>query len=163
MAGEHGLWEKNTWHEGSNRVPFFVSLPDERFGGEYVQGQAPDSARHLLVDYPRYDVNHNTSGPLYGNHEYRIVTNTIYHHADHPMHVELPWSVPARVTDGRYEPRPATDQSPAVMSNGGSASLGSGVSYGSPPVASSNSALAVSSVSGSISRSWAAPASTFAA
>jgi len=28
MAGEHGLWDKNTWHEGSCRVPFFLSLPE---------------------------------------------------------------------------------------------------------------------------------------
>lgn len=50
MAGEHGLWEKNTWHEGSCRVPFFVSLPENHFG----QGQ-PDRVEtpvSLLDLYP---------------------------------------------------------------------------------------------------------------
>ena len=27
LAGEHGLWWKNTWHEGASRVPLIVSLP----------------------------------------------------------------------------------------------------------------------------------------
>lgn len=41
-------------------------------------------------NYPRYDVNHNTGGPLYGGREYRVATNTVYHQRDHPTHVELP-------------------------------------------------------------------------
>lgn len=32
MAGEHGLWWKSTWHEGSTRVPWFVQLPEHRSG-----------------------------------------------------------------------------------------------------------------------------------
>lgn len=32
LAGEHGLWEKSTWHEGSTRVPLFVQLPEHRTG-----------------------------------------------------------------------------------------------------------------------------------
>jgi len=32
LAGEHGLWEKSTWHEGSTRVPLFVQLPSHRRG-----------------------------------------------------------------------------------------------------------------------------------
>ncbi|MDA0747037.1 MAG: sulfatase-like hydrolase/transferase [bacterium] len=32
IAGEHGLWWKNTWHEAAARVPFIVSLPQHRSG-----------------------------------------------------------------------------------------------------------------------------------
>ncbi len=32
LAGEHGLWWKNTWHEASARVPLIVSLPEHRNG-----------------------------------------------------------------------------------------------------------------------------------
>lgn len=32
MAGEHGMWWKNTWHEASARVPLIVSLPEHRNG-----------------------------------------------------------------------------------------------------------------------------------
>ncbi len=30
LAGEHGLWWKNTWHESASRVPLIISLPDHR-------------------------------------------------------------------------------------------------------------------------------------
>lgn len=32
LAGEHGLWEKRTWHEGSTRVPWIVQVPGHRTG-----------------------------------------------------------------------------------------------------------------------------------
>jgi choline-sulfatase len=32
MAGEHGLWWKSTYHEGSARVPWTLRLPDHRTG-----------------------------------------------------------------------------------------------------------------------------------
>ncbi|MDP6778712.1 MAG: sulfatase-like hydrolase/transferase [Candidatus Latescibacteria bacterium] len=32
MAGEHGLWWKNVWHDASTRVPLIVSLPQHRTG-----------------------------------------------------------------------------------------------------------------------------------
>lgn len=32
MAGEHGLWWKNVWHEGSARIPMIVSTPQHRRG-----------------------------------------------------------------------------------------------------------------------------------
>ncbi|HCK10463.1 MAG: hypothetical protein CME21_04495 [Gemmatimonadetes bacterium] len=32
MAGEHGLWWKNTWHESSSRVPLIISTPEHRRG-----------------------------------------------------------------------------------------------------------------------------------
>ncbi|MFB6197665.1 MAG: CocE/NonD family hydrolase, partial [Halobacteriaceae archaeon] len=41
-------------------------------------------------NYPRYDVNHNTGGPLYGDREYRIATNTVHHSSEYPTHIELP-------------------------------------------------------------------------
>lgn len=41
MAGEHGLWWKNTWHESSSRVPMIISTPEHRSGklpaGEVTQ------------------------------------------------------------------------------------------------------------------------------
>ena len=32
LAGEHGLWFKNTYHEASVRVPLIISLPEHRKG-----------------------------------------------------------------------------------------------------------------------------------
>jgi len=32
LAGEHGLWWKNTWHEAASRIPCIVSLPQHRNG-----------------------------------------------------------------------------------------------------------------------------------
>ena len=32
IAGEHGLWWKNTWHEAATRVPLIMSLPEHRSG-----------------------------------------------------------------------------------------------------------------------------------
>jgi putative CocE/NonD family hydrolase len=41
-------------------------------------------------NYPRFDVNHNTGNDLVADREYEIATNTIYHEASHPTHIELP-------------------------------------------------------------------------
>ncbi|MEF8783363.1 MAG: CocE/NonD family hydrolase [Haloarculaceae archaeon] len=41
-------------------------------------------------NWPRFDVNHNTGGPLYGSEETRVAENTVHHSEDHPTHVELP-------------------------------------------------------------------------
>ncbi|WP_255192095.1 CocE/NonD family hydrolase [Natronobeatus ordinarius] len=41
-------------------------------------------------NWPRFDVNPNTGGPLYGDDEFRVATNTVHHDATHPTHVELP-------------------------------------------------------------------------
>lgn len=41
-------------------------------------------------NWPRFDVNHNTGGPLYGGDEYRVAENTVFHEREHPTHVELP-------------------------------------------------------------------------
>lgn len=32
LAGEHGLWEKMTWHEASSKVPLLIQLPEHRSG-----------------------------------------------------------------------------------------------------------------------------------
>ncbi len=32
LMGEHGMWWKNSWHEGSARVPWMVQLPEHRSG-----------------------------------------------------------------------------------------------------------------------------------
>ncbi|MFB6271112.1 MAG: CocE/NonD family hydrolase, partial [Halobacterium sp.] len=41
-------------------------------------------------NWPRFDVNHNTGGPLYTDEEYRVAENTVHHSAEYPTHVELP-------------------------------------------------------------------------
>ncbi len=41
-------------------------------------------------NYPRYDVNHNTGGPLYGDREYEVARNTVHHNAEYATHIELP-------------------------------------------------------------------------
>jgi choline-sulfatase len=32
LAGEHGLWWKNSWHDGAARVPYFIQTPEHREG-----------------------------------------------------------------------------------------------------------------------------------
>ncbi len=32
LMGEHGMWWKNSWHEGSTHVPMIISLPEHRSG-----------------------------------------------------------------------------------------------------------------------------------
>lgn len=41
-------------------------------------------------NFPRFDVNPNTGGPLYGDRTHETARNTIHHDANHPTHVELP-------------------------------------------------------------------------
>jgi uncharacterized protein len=41
-------------------------------------------------NYPRFDVNPNTGGPLYGDREYRVATNRVYHERAHATRIELP-------------------------------------------------------------------------
>ena len=40
-------------------------------------------------NWPRFDVNPNTGGPLGREQSYRTATQTIYHSADMPSHVVL--------------------------------------------------------------------------
>lgn len=41
-------------------------------------------------DFPRYDRNLNTGGPLYTETDWRVATNTVFHDAARPSHVLLP-------------------------------------------------------------------------
>ena len=41
-------------------------------------------------NWPRFDVNPNTGGPLGRDREYQLAHQTVYHDADHPSHVVLP-------------------------------------------------------------------------
>lgn len=50
MAGEHGLWWKNTWHESSLRVPLIVSTPEHRRGE--VPAQRVDDPVSLADLFP---------------------------------------------------------------------------------------------------------------
>lgn len=54
-----------------------------------------DAGHRIRLDisssnWPRFDVNHNTGGPLYADEEYRVAENTVHHSATHPTHIELP-------------------------------------------------------------------------
>ena len=55
----------------------------------FVQGH------RLRVDisssnYPRFDVNPNTGGPLGVERRLRVAENTLYHDRSHPSHIVLP-------------------------------------------------------------------------
>lgn len=41
-------------------------------------------------NFPRFDVNQNTGGPLYGDRESRVATNSVHHNAANATHIELP-------------------------------------------------------------------------
>ena len=60
-----------------------------------------DTANHFKVghrirldisssNWPRFDVNHNTGGPLWGDEDYRVANNTVHHSANYPTHIDLP-------------------------------------------------------------------------
>jgi putative CocE/NonD family hydrolase len=54
-----------------------------------------DAGHRIRLDvsssnWPRFDVNHNTGGSLYGGDEMRVAENTVLHERDHATHVELP-------------------------------------------------------------------------
>jgi choline-sulfatase len=50
MAGEHGLFWKNTWHEASCRVPLIFSLPEQRRGE--LEPQVVDLPTSLVDIFP---------------------------------------------------------------------------------------------------------------
>lgn len=84
-------------YRGYRREPDFVT-PGEVYAYDlelYPTANRFAAGHRIRLDisssnYPRYDVNHNTGEELYGGREYEIATNTIYHDADHPTHIELP-------------------------------------------------------------------------
>ncbi len=41
-------------------------------------------------NWPRFDANPNTGGPLYGDQESQVANNTVHHSETHPTHIELP-------------------------------------------------------------------------
>jgi putative CocE/NonD family hydrolase len=54
-----------------------------------------DAGHRIRLDvsssnFPRYDVNPNTGGPLYGDRDSRVATNAVHHSADFPTRIELP-------------------------------------------------------------------------
>jgi len=53
LMGEHGMWWKNSWHEGATHVPLIVSTPEQRRGGGAggVSIQTPVSLADL---YPTF-------------------------------------------------------------------------------------------------------------
>ncbi len=50
LMGEHGLWGKNSWHEGSARVPWMVQLPEHRAGR--LPAKRIDTPVSLADHYP---------------------------------------------------------------------------------------------------------------
>ena len=84
-------------YRGYREHPDFVE-PGEIYGfymEPYPTANVFEAGHRIRLDisssnFPRYDVNHNTGGPLYGDREYNVATNTVYHEREHPTHVELP-------------------------------------------------------------------------
>ncbi|THE64245.1 CocE/NonD family hydrolase [Salinadaptatus halalkaliphilus] len=84
-------------YRGYRREPDFVTPGEiyEFYMEPYPTANTFKAGHRIRLDisssnYPRYDVNHNTGGPLYGDRAYRTATNTVYHEADHSTHIELP-------------------------------------------------------------------------
>ena len=50
LAGEHGLWWKQTWHEAATRVPLYVQLPAHRSG--WVEPSRLDHPVSLVDLFP---------------------------------------------------------------------------------------------------------------
>ena len=50
---------------------------------------------HIRLDisssnFPRFDINPNTGGPLGRDRQFALANHAIYHDPDHPSHIELP-------------------------------------------------------------------------
>jgi predicted acyl esterase len=84
-------------YRGYRREPDYID-PSEVYKFEmepYPTANVFGEGHRIRLDvsssnYLRYDINHNTGGPLYGDRRYEIATNTVYHDREHPTHVELP-------------------------------------------------------------------------
>jgi putative CocE/NonD family hydrolase len=84
-------------YRGYRETPDFVEpgAVHEYYMEPYPTANVFDAGHRIRLDvsssnFPRYDVNHNTGGPLYGDREYQVATNTVHHSDDYPTHVELP-------------------------------------------------------------------------
>lgn len=84
-------------YRGYREEPDFVEPGEiyEFYMEPYPSANTFKSGHRIRVDisssnYPRYDINHNTGGPLYGDREYQVATNTVYHDREYATHIELP-------------------------------------------------------------------------
>jgi len=84
-------------YRGYRREPDFVEPGEtyEFYMEPYPTANVFGRGHRIRLDvsssnFPRYDVNHNTGGPLYGDREYRVATNSVHHEEANPTHVELP-------------------------------------------------------------------------
>ncbi len=84
-------------YRGWRRAPDFLE-PGEVYAFEmelYPTANLFKEGHRIRLDisssnYPRYDVNHNTGGPLYGDRTSRVARNTVHHGGDHATRIELP-------------------------------------------------------------------------
>jgi uncharacterized protein len=84
-------------YRGYREEPDFVEPGEvyEFYMEPYPTANVFKSGHSIRLDisssnFPRYDVNDNTGGPLYGDREHQIATNTVYHNREYSTHIELP-------------------------------------------------------------------------
>jgi putative CocE/NonD family hydrolase len=84
-------------YRGYRREPDFVDPGEvyEFYMEPYPTANVFRAGHRIRLDvsssnFPRYDVNPNTGGPLAGGRTTRVAENTVYHERDNPTHVELP-------------------------------------------------------------------------
>jgi len=84
-------------YRGYRKTPDFIDpgAVHEYYMEPYPTANVFDAGHRIRLDisssnFPRFDVNHNTGGPLYGDREYTVATNTVHHSEQHPTHIELP-------------------------------------------------------------------------
>lgn len=84
-------------YRGYRKTPDFIDpgAVHEYYMEPYPTANVFDAGHRIRLDisssnFPRFDVNHNTGGPLYGDREYTVATNTVHHSEQYPTHIELP-------------------------------------------------------------------------
>ena len=84
-------------YRGYRETPDFVEpgAVHEYYMEPYPTANVFHAGHRIRLDisssnFPRYDVNHNTGGPLYGDREYNVAINTVHHSEQYPTHIELP-------------------------------------------------------------------------
>jgi putative CocE/NonD family hydrolase len=84
-------------YRGYRETPDFIDpgAVHEYYMEPYPTANVFDAGHRIRLDisssnFPRFDVNHNTGGPLYGDREYTVATNTVHHSEQYPTHIELP-------------------------------------------------------------------------